>query len=1110
MPKHLKYSTALVAALLTTSVHAQGFVLSLDGETVVGDTAVEKRVERVEVRLAAADVQITYDGADPVPELQVRVARQGAGWVFTSASNYPAYIARGEVRLIDQGAAGGPRLIAVAPLSPNAQTVLPTPDAIDPVVVYRVYDARGRFDETAPQRFDGAAEGGDLAPVVSNIRVRGGAVQVTAADLAQGARLQAFGETVRPDPSGRVLLERILPSGMHAVDVAVIGGPTDLSFGRDIEIDASDWFYVVVADATLWAKRDGETGERYAENLARLQFYVAGETEGGVEVAASLDTGEGDIRDIFRSLDEKDPRAVAQRLLTENAHVTYGDDSTSQDLTPTSGRVYVRVAKGESYGVWGDYQAQISGSDYLRNERNLYGAQLHLETAAVTARGDARATVDAFAAQPDQLLGRDVFRGTGGSVYFLSRQDIAAGTAVLHVVFRDSVTGRVIERLALAEGADYQVNALQGVVTLAAPLSGSSDRDLITTAGGDTQISLEVQYEYTPISITGAGLTAGARVEAWITDDLRFGATYLRDDSGTADQTAQGIDLRYLIGANSHVQLDYARSTGPGYDSLYSVDGGLVLDTRAASAGTGDAFKLEGKLDLADLQPDLRGAIGGYAELRREGFSTLDYQVDASTGDQRLYGFYVDQTLANGLTYGLRYDHVDNAVGTDVTTAGVEVAWPVSGATELAFAAETLRETTAGTTASRVDVAVRLTRQLGENGNVYVYGQSTVQNAGLDDNDRAGIGFERKFGQGWTVAADVSDGTTGVGIDATLAYDDGAGSTTYFGYALDPSLTYGTGISQRDAGQFVIGGTRKINEAATSFAETKFDLLGDRREMTSRYGIDVAATQHLTVGGSYTQGRVTDAALGDLSREALSLTAAYEDDRLSARARLEYRRDQEFEDSARVNTDTFIVSSDAQWKIDESQRLLFGLTSARTTADTASFLGGTFTQASIGYAYRPIADGKMNILASYRYLYDTYGQVVDGQAGEGPVQDSHILNLEGNYALNEEWTLGAKLGYRASLSAPQKGGVMVRNDAVLAVANARYHLLKDWDVLLEARHFEALDAGFSQTGALAAAYKQINRNLTVGVGYNFSTFSDDLGDLTFDDEGLFLNIVAAY
>jgi len=64
--------------------------------------------------------------------------------------------------------------------------------------------------------------------------------------------------------------------------------------------------------------------------------------------------------------------------------------------------------------------------------------------------------------------------------------------------------------------------------------------------------------------------------------------------------------------------------------------------------------------------------------------------------------------------------------------------------------------------------------------------------------------------------------------------------------------------------------------------------------------------------------------------------------------------------------------------------------------------------------------------------------------------------------------------------------------------------------LLEARHFEGRDAGFSETSALGAAYFQVNDTAQVGVGYNLSSFSDDLTDLVRDDEGVFINVVASF
>ena len=66
------------------------------------------------------------------------------------------------------------------------------------------------------------------------------------------------------------------------------------------------------------------------------------------------------------------------------------------------------------------------------------------------------------------------------------------------------------------------------------------------------------------------------------------------------------------------------------------------------------------------------------------------------------------------------------------------------------------------------------------------------------------------------------------------------------------------------------------------------------------------------------------------------------------------------------------------------------------------------------------------------------------------------------------------------------------------------------DALLEVRQLTLVDAGTDEASALAAIYREVGDNLRVGVGYNFGTFSDDLTDLTADDEGAFFNIIAKF
>ena len=46
--------------------------------------------------------------------------------------------------------------------------------------------------------------------------------------------------------------------------------------------------------------------------------------------------------------------------------------------------------------------------------------------------------------------------------------------------------------------------------------------------------------------------------------------------------------------------------------------------------------------------------------------------------------------------------------------------------------------------------------------------------------------------------------------------------------------------------------------------------------------------------------------------------------------------------------------------------------------------------------------------------------------------------------------------------------------------------------------------------ALVAVYRHINDNIKMGVGYNFTDFSDDLTHLNYDRRGFFVNALAKY
>ena len=60
---------------------------------------------------------------------------------------------------------------------------------------------------------------------------------------------------------------------------------------------------------------------------------------------------------------------------------------------------------------------------------------------------------------------------------------------------------------------------------------------------------------------------------------------------------------------------------------------------------------------------------------------------------------------------------------------------------------------------------------------------------------------------------------------------------------------------------------------------------------------------------------------------------------------------------------------------------------------------------------------------------------------------------------------------------------------------------------MEARLLDLPDAQDRRSGSLFGIYRHIGENLKFGIGYNFTNFSDDLTDLSFDSQGVFINLV---
>ena len=74
----------------------------------------------------------------------------------------------------------------------------------------------------------------------------------------------------------------------------------------------------------------------------------------------------------------------------------------------------------------------------------------------------------------------------------------------------------------------------------------------------------------------------------------------------------------------------------------------------------------------------------------------------------------------------------------------------------------------------------------------------------------------------------------------------------------------------------------------------------------------------------------------------------------------------------------------------------------------------------------------------------------------------------------------------------------------------RYQTTYKWDGLLEYRWLNTVQDDGTREGWLVGVDRHISQNFRVGLGYNFTQFSDKLTSLDFNHEGWFLNLTGVY
>jgi hypothetical protein len=183
-----------------------------------------------------------------------------------------------------------------------------------------------------------------------------------------------------------------------------------------------------------------------------------------------------------------------------------------------------------------------------------------------------------------------------------------------------------------------------------------------------------------------------------------------------------------------------------------------------------------------------------------------------------------------------------------------------------------------------------------------------------------------------------------------------------------------------------------------------------------------------------------------------------------------------------------------------------------SNSSLGDFFAGEYTEGTLGYAYRPVENDRLNMLVKYTYFYNmpTVGQRTSANAVADYIQKSHIGAIDVNYDLTSKWSVGGKYAYRlGEMSLSRDDPQYFDNSAALYVLRTDWRFREKWELMVEGRLLDMTDISEHSAGTLLTISRYLGEHFKVGVGYNFTDFSDDLTDLNYDAKGFFLNLTGA-
>ena len=304
-------------------------------------------------------------------------------------------------------------------------------------------------------------------------------------------------------------------------------------------------------------------------STGRAAVFLKGKVRGDYLLTLAYDSDKNKNQRLFRD------------IRPDEYYPVYGDAAAKGFDAQSTSKLYVRVDKGRSYAMYGDYVTRTENDEGLslgQYNRSLTGARTSLETDHVKVTGFVART------NATQIVNEQRGLGITGpySLGVINNDAILSNSEKVDVIVRDrNNPGLIISQRTLARFTDYEVDTFSNSLFLKTPVS-SVDADL-----NPVYLRISVEADQGGAEYNVGGVSGSVK----LTKQVKVGGSYVKSgDPMTKDQLSS-VNTVVTLSEKAKFIAEYAQSS----NTIDPTNNLTQINASKAASGnqSGDALRLE-------------------------------------------------------------------------------------------------------------------------------------------------------------------------------------------------------------------------------------------------------------------------------------------------------------------------------------------------------------------------------------------------------------------------------------------------------------------------------------------------------------------------------------